>query len=97
MDSKELIYINTTTIEKNEINNQMLNTKKCVSFIIDKIYLPEYINNNTIPNEGLCVEEELSTISKEDELIVIKYLLEVMRKHDIITEEEYHAVLYKYN
>ena len=43
------------------------------------------------------MKDELSTISKEDEEAVIKYLLEVMRKHDIITEEEYHTVLYKFS
>lgn len=43
------------------------------------------------------MKEELSTISNEDETAAVKYLLEVMRKHDIITEEEYHAVLYKYS
>ncbi len=43
------------------------------------------------------MEEELSAISNEDEAAVIKYLLEVMRKHGIITEDEYHAVLYKYS
>lgn len=42
------------------------------------------------------MEEEFSTVSKEDEAAVIRYLLEVMRKHDIITEDEYHAVLYQY-
>lgn len=43
------------------------------------------------------MEQERLTISKEDEAIVIKYLLEVMRKHNIITEDEYHAVLYHYS
>lgn len=70
---------------------------KYVSLIIDKRYLPEYNSNNTFPNEELCMEEELSTISKEDEAVAIRYLLEVMRKHNIITEDEYHAVLYKYS
>lgn len=42
------------------------------------------------------MNEELKEISKEDELIVVKYLLDIMRVHDIITEEEYRAVLYKY-
>jgi len=59
--------------------------------------LPEYNSKNVFPNEELSVNEELSTISKEDEAVAIKYLLEVMRKHDIITEDEYHAVLYKYS
>ena len=43
------------------------------------------------------MEEQLSDISKEDEQIVIKYLLDIMMEHDIITEEEYHTVLYKYS
>ena len=43
------------------------------------------------------MEEKLSDISKEDEQVVIKYLLDIMIEHDIITEEEYHAVLYKYS
>ncbi len=43
------------------------------------------------------MKEELPTISNEDEAAVIKYLLEVMRKNDIITEDEYHTVLYKYS
>ena len=43
------------------------------------------------------MKEELSDISIEDEACVIKYLLDIMRTHDIITEEEYQAVLYKYN
>lgn len=73
------------------------NKNKYVSFIVDKRYMPEYNSNNVFPNEELDVKEELSTISKEDEAVVIKYLLEVMRKHDIITEDEYHAVLYKYS
>lgn len=70
---------------------------KYFSFIVDKRYFPEYNCNNAFPNEELCMDEELSTISKEDEATVIRYLLEVMRKHDIITEDEYHAVLYKYS
>lgn len=80
----------------NFTSNYRLNKSKCVSFIVDKRFLPEYNGNNDIPNEELSVKEELSAISKEDEAVVIKYLLEVMRKHDIITEDEYHAVLYKY-
>ena len=41
------------------------------------------------------MDKKLLEISKEDELVVIKYLLDVMMEHDIITEEEYQAVLYK--
>lgn len=43
------------------------------------------------------MNEELKDISKEDELVVVKYLLDVMRTYDIITEDEYHTVLYKYS
>ncbi len=43
------------------------------------------------------MKEELSNISQDDEKVVIKYLLDIMKTHDIITEEEYQAVLYKYN
>ena len=43
------------------------------------------------------MQEELSTISRKDETIVIKYLLDIMKAHDIITEEEYRVVLYKYS
>ena len=67
------------------------------SFMIDKSYFSEYINSDSSPSEEPCVKEELSNISQEDEAVVIKYLLDIMRVHDIITEEEYHAVLYKYS
>lgn len=43
------------------------------------------------------MKEELSNISQEDESMVIKYLLDIMRTHGIITEEEYQAILYKYS
>lgn len=66
-------------------------------YIIDKINLNEYISSNSSQNEELCVEEKFTAISENDEQAVIKYLLEVMRKHDIITEDEYQAVLYKYS
>lgn len=74
-------------------------TKKCnqyFSFVIDKSYLSEYISNNSSLNEEHCVKEKLSNISLEDETVVIKYLLDIMKAHDIITEEEYQTVLYKY-
>ncbi len=41
------------------------------------------------------MKEELTNISSKDETAVIRYLLEIMKKHGIITEEEYQAVLYK--
>lgn len=43
------------------------------------------------------MKEELSDITPKDESVAIKYLLDIMRTHGIITEEEYQAVLYKYN
>lgn len=73
------------------------NYSQYLSFMIDKSYLSEYISSNSSQNGKLRVNKELKDISNEDELIVIKYLLEIMRTHDIITEEEYRAVLYKYN
>ena len=42
------------------------------------------------------MDDKFATISKEDELIIIKYLLDIMKEHGIITKEEYNAVLYKY-
>lgn len=64
--------------------------------MVDKSYLSEYINSDSSKNEEFCLKEELSIISPEDESMVIRYLLEIMRAHDIITEEEYQAVLYQY-
>lgn len=66
------------------------------SFMIDKSYFSEYISSDSSPSEEPCVKEGLLDVTKEDETVVIKYLLDVMRTHDIITEEEYQAVLYKY-
>lgn len=43
------------------------------------------------------MKEELSKVTQEDEAVVIKYLLDLMRRHDVITEDEYRAILYKYN
>lgn len=68
-----------------------------LSFMIDKSYFSEYISSDSSPSEEPCVIEELSNISQDDETVVIKYLLDIMRAHDIITEEEYQAVLYKYS
>lgn len=73
------------------------NHNQYFSFMIDKSYLSEYISSNSSLNKEPCVKEELSDISLEDEAVVIKYLLDIMKTHDIITEEEYQAVLYKYN
>ncbi len=72
------------------------NYNQYLSFMIDKSYLSEYISSNFSKNEEFCLKEELSNISPEDEVMVIRYLLDIMRTHDIITEEEYQAVLYKY-
>ena len=79
-----------------ETNSQISNDNQYLSFMIDKSYLSEYIYNETSLNEGLRVEDKLETISKEDEIIVIKYLLDILKGRDIITEEEFNAVLYKY-
>ena len=68
-----------------------------LSFMIDKSYLSEYISSDSSKNEAFCLKDELSNISPEDESIVIRYLLEIMRTHGIITEEEYQTVLYKYS
>lgn len=65
--------------------------------MIDKSYLSEYINSDSSIGEEPHVKEELSNISQEDETIIIKYLLDIMRTHDIITEEEYQTVLYEYS
>ena len=45
---------------------------------------------------GDVYKRQLSNITQEDEIVAIKYLLDIMRGHDIITEEEYQSVLYKY-
>lgn len=57
----------------------------------------EYISSDSSQNEEACVKEELSKVTQEDEAVVIKYLLDLMRRHDVITEDEYRAILYKYN
>ena len=72
------------------------NHNQYFSFMIDKSYLSEYISSNSSLNREPCVKEELSNIKQEDEFVAIKYLLDIMRGHDIITEEEYQSVLYKY-
>lgn len=84
-------FINTVVLNKKRNYNQYF------SFVIDKSYLSEYISNNSSLIEEWCVKEELSNITQKDEVAVIKYLLDIMRMHDIITEEEYQAVLYKYS
>ena len=93
-------YINFYTKGIDVINIVMpiktQNYNQYLSLMIDKSYLFEYISSNSSQNEEFCLKEELSNISPEDESMVIKYLLDIMRTHDIITEEEYQAVLYKY-
>lgn len=84
-------FINTV------IPNKTRNYKHYLSFMIDKSYLSEYINSNSSQNTELHMQEELLNITKKDETAVIKYLLDIMKAHDIITEEEYQAVLYKYS
>lgn len=68
-----------------------------LSLMVDKAYLFEYISSDSSPSEEPCVKDELLNISQDDETVVIRYLLDIMRTHDIITEEEYQAVLYKYS
>lgn len=80
-----------------EKNFQVPNYNKYFPFKINKSNLSEYINSNSSQNEELHMNEELSAITKEDEITVIKYILDIMKEHDIITEEEYHTVLYKYS
>ncbi len=41
------------------------------------------------------MKEELTNVLPEDEVVVIKYLLDIMKMHDIITEKDYQTVLYK--
>ena len=72
---------------------KMQNYNQYPSFMIDKSYLSEYISSNSSLNREPCVKEELSKVTQEDEAVVIKYLLDIMRAHNIITEEEYQAVL----
>jgi len=90
-DTKGNDIINTATPIETQNYNPYL------SFMIDKSYLSEYISSNSSKNEEFCLKEELSNISPEDESMVIRYLLDIMRAHDIITEEEYQVVLYKYS
>ena len=68
-----------------------------IPFMVDKLYFSEYISSDSSPSEEPCVIEELSNISQEDESVIIRYLLDIMRAHNIITEEEYQTVLYKYS
>lgn len=65
--------------------------------MIDKSYLSEYISSNSSKNEEFCLKDELTDILPEDESMVIRYLVEIMKTHNIITEEEYQAILYKYS
>ena len=93
-------FLNKFYWKGTDIINTVMPIKKRnynLSFMIDKSYLSEYISSDSFPNEETCVKEELSKVTQEDEAVVIKYLLDIMRTHDIITEEEYQAVLYKYN
>ncbi len=60
-----------------------------------KCYLSQYISSNSSQSGALRVKEVLQDISDEDERVVVRYLLDIMRTHGIITEEEYRAVLYQ--
>ena len=98
---KKRKFINTVLERKKSLNlnqnNVTFNSNKNLYFIVDKINWNEYISNNSCPSEGSYLKEELTKISEKDEQTIIKYLLELMRKHDIITKEEYDTVLYKYS
>lgn len=72
------------------------NFNKNVFYIINKLNAGEYISNNSFLGRKLFMEEELTDISNEDENMVIKYLLDIMKEHGIITDEEYIKVLYRY-
>ena len=89
--------MNLTKKRTNYITTVVNLTKKKTKY---KSYLslviPEYINSKSSFKEVLLMEEKLSTVSKEDELLVIKYLIDIMREHNIVTEQEYDRVLYKY-
>lgn len=90
-------YMKGTDFINTVIPIETKNYNQYISFMVDKSYLSEYISSDSSPSEEPCVKEELLNISREDEAVVIKYLLDIMRAHDIITEEEYQAILYKYN
>lgn len=94
-------YINFYTKGTDFINTVMpiktKNYNQYISFMVDKSYFSEYISSDSSLCEEPCVKEELSNISQDDETVVIKYLLDIMKTHDIITEEEYQVVLYKYS
>lgn len=86
--------------EGSDFINTVAQTKKLkfsqhLPILIDKTLSPEYISSDSSASEEPYVKEELTNISQEDEAIVIKYILDVMRTHDLITEEEYQTVLYK--
>lgn len=91
------LYVKGNGFIKTFMPIQTQNYNQYLSFMVDKSYISEYISKNSSQNEELCMQEELSTISRKDETIVIKYLLDIMKAHDIITEEEYRVVLYKYS
>ena len=91
-----MIAINTS------LNNKIYTSNPIPHFYykIDKLEPFEYIINNTSfvkDKEDSGVEEKLTDISKEDETLVTKYLLDIMKAHDIITEEEYTKVLTRCN
>ncbi len=93
---RKVIAINTS------LNNKIYTSNPIPHFYykIDKLEPFEYIINNTSfvkDKEDSGVEEKLTDISKEDETLVTKYLLDIMKAHDIITEEEYTKVLTRCN
>lgn len=89
--------VNLTKKRTNYITTVVnLTKKKTIYKSYLSLIIPEYISSKSSFKEVSLMEEKLSAISKEDELLVIKYLLDIMKEHNIITEQEYHTVLYKY-
>ncbi len=80
-----------------EQSRYTLKIDRYISNTINKSRKNEYISNNSGFHGEIPMNEKLTNISEQDENVVIKYLLEIMRKHDIITDKEYQRVLYKYS
>lgn len=85
----------TQTCLNFEKNINIINPSKNVFYIINKSQEIEYISSDSFINKDVCMKEELTNITEKDEQAIIKYLLELMKKYDIITEEEYQTVKYK--
>lgn len=79
---RKMIFISTTVL--NGRNEE-------VFYIVNKLGSAEYICKKALVDK----DDETMNITREDEKMLIKYLLDIMKKHGIITEEEYQLVLYK--